>query len=523
MDHDFGRTEYQSRLFEHRHCLFWIRNAPVIGVSTPQEVLDFISKYVTCKYPSATADPEMNMLVKRYQVHKCNDYCLVGAKYKGRICRFGFPREVRTRSILHSVEMSFASRKDKSYKKRLYELTRNVYETKVNDYNPVIIKLWKGNMDIQFVSEKTMTLARYIGKYQSKGPKSAFEEFDAEQVIAKSQRAQLLSFGMKALKSREMGCMEMTNYMLGKSPIRCRERFQFLNCRHPANRKSMLKHGKFLENLDDDSEDIYFGNWLTSWYPNRPDGLKLLSLYDFASKYVRIDRTAARNRKKDRERIVTLKNNAGYMLELKPTKNYPHDVIVYGPNLNPSKQTEEFYYSHLLMHVPWIDETKLCDPYSCSKDCYDALKEQYPALKHAVEHAFERHNVGQEMEKKIEEERKAMQEEAAKEPGSADISDYNEAMQFDAARKNCAIRTEEELIAAVDGMSLDQRDAYERIIANALHIAEHRVHRCSCENVEPLRLFIHGGPGCGKSYLIKALMGFSYVESEIKKNPIHFR
>ena len=203
----------------------------MIDVNSPQEVLDFICKYITCKYPSAVDDPEMNRLVKKYQVHRCNNYCLRSAKYKGRICRFSFPREVRSRAILHNVESSFASRKDKSYQKRLYELPRNEHEVKVNDYNPELLYLWKGNMDIQFVCEKSTMLARYIGKYQSKSPRSSFDEFDAAQFVDKSKRSECYSRCMAVLKKREIGSMEMGNYVLGKPPYRCSERFQFMNCR----------------------------------------------------------------------------------------------------------------------------------------------------------------------------------------------------------------------------------------------------------------------------------------------------
>ena len=284
----------------------------------------------------------------------------------------------------------------------------------------------------------------------------------------------------------------------------------------------MLKHGKFLKDLPDDSEDIYFGNWITSWYPNRTDELKQLSLYEFASKYIRIDRTAARERKSERERIVNLNNNAGYMLEVKATKSYPHEVIVYGPDLNPVMQIDEFYYSHLLMHVPWTDESKLLDGHSCSKDCYDALKEQYPALKYAVEQALEKRNVKQDLEKKVEEERKKNDDKAASSTDYGSVNECEGSSAFENTCKSSSIQTEEELAATVELMSSDQRQAYDRITANALHVAKHRNYNCRCDDLEPLNVFVHGGPGCGKSYLIRALMGFSFVESEIKKNPIHF-
>ena len=108
--HDFGRTEYQSRLMEHMHCLFWIKDVPIIGVNTPQEVLDFIAKKICCKLPAAVDDPEMHRLVKRYQQHVCNNYCLRKRKNKGKVCRFAFPRDVRSTAVLHDLESSVAAR-----------------------------------------------------------------------------------------------------------------------------------------------------------------------------------------------------------------------------------------------------------------------------------------------------------------------------------------------------------------------------------------------------------------------------
>lgn len=191
-------------------------------------------------------------------------------------------------------------------------------------------------MDIQFVCENSCVLAYYVAKYQTKGPKSMFDEFHAEQMCDKSQFSKLLSLAMKLLKNREMGIMEATNYLLGNSPYVCSERFQYLNCKFPANRKMTLKSGKFLSDLPDDSTDIYFGNWISAWYPKRPDNLNSLSLFEFASIYTRIDKGSA-SKRKDKSRILQLKDDAGFMLKMEHTKRYPHDVVVYGPRLDPRK------------------------------------------------------------------------------------------------------------------------------------------------------------------------------------------
>ena len=95
---------------------------------------------------------------------------------------------------------------------------------------------------------------------------------------------------------------------------------------------------------------------------------------------------------------------------------------------------------------------------------------------------------------------------------------------FDSIRKNVTIRTEEELAEAVASMSADQKQVYDLITENSLHVALHRrkQSQCPCNKFEALKMFVYGGPGCGKSYLIKTLMGFAYVETELKNNPVHF-
>ena len=52
------------------------------------------------------------------------------------------------------------------------------------------------------------------------------------------------------------------------------------------------------------------------------------------------------------------------MDRIKPNKRYYP-----GPEKNPVSRTEEFYYSHLLLHVPRAEEKKLLDGYPSSQDC----------------------------------------------------------------------------------------------------------------------------------------------------------
>lgn len=52
---------------------------------------------------------------------------------------------------------SIAGRKQLKHK-RLYDLPRTKNEDNINDYNPVLLTAWEGNMDIQFIGEKSSLL-----------------------------------------------------------------------------------------------------------------------------------------------------------------------------------------------------------------------------------------------------------------------------------------------------------------------------------------------------------------------------
>ena len=56
-------------------------------------------------------------------------------------------------------------------RRRIYELPRSDSEVRVNDYNPLLLMLWKANLDIQFVAESSLALAHYVSGYVTKAEK----------------------------------------------------------------------------------------------------------------------------------------------------------------------------------------------------------------------------------------------------------------------------------------------------------------------------------------------------------------
>ena len=521
VSHYFVRTEYQTRLMAHYHCIFWIEDAPIIGVDSDQSILDYVGKHISCKMPSADEDPTLHNLVKRYQYHRCNGYCLRYPK-KGRgkaRCKFSYPRNCTQKPVLHSVLSSIVSQQSRSYQRRLYELERKQCETRINDYSPILLYLWKGNIDMQYIGENTESLVDYICKYATKGPKSAMDEFVIEHMADKSDYSKLMSLAMKMLKTREMGAIEARNFVMAEDASKTDARFQFLNAVFPYKRKRMLKNRAQLKQLPEGSTDIWNGDWLSSWYRNRPESLKDLSLYEFATSYDRASNSIVKGMK-DKSKLIYLRNEEGCM---KP-RSLLHPVIVYGPKIDPIARPEEFYYSHLLLHKPWVDESELKGESESYEAEFMRAKETIPFLAQYVEKVLRKRNIKQKMKDDVDFQMSDENRANAAQQEAEECSEENGSDLFDTVRKQTAIETEEQLNEAVAGLSEDQRRVYDRFVENVEHYFKHQTKpmSCCCGKYEPLRLFVSGFGGSGKSHLIRVLMGYQYIKTEVKKEACHF-
>jgi len=73
---------------------------------------------------------------------------------------------------LCSIVEEVAGRKCLKANSHLYDLPRKSNEVRINDYNPAILLAWEGNMNIQFIGEKSAILNWYCTQYTTKAEKS---------------------------------------------------------------------------------------------------------------------------------------------------------------------------------------------------------------------------------------------------------------------------------------------------------------------------------------------------------------
>ena len=159
--------------------------------------------------------------------------------------RFGFPRPVSENAAINPVQESLKSRS------RIYLLTRTESEVRVNDYNPLLLMLWKANIDIQFIAESSLALAHYVSGYVTKAERSSMQEIWQEiwQEVSdsKSIYSRLWSFGNGSLRFRESGLYEASDLLLGDHLTEKSDTVKWVDVSMPHKRNRRLKDHKHLQ------------------------------------------------------------------------------------------------------------------------------------------------------------------------------------------------------------------------------------------------------------------------------------
>lgn len=179
----------------------------------------------------------------QYQEHYHNKYCQRSKKNRNgqfvTVCRFGFSRPVSTNFLLRDLATSIYGRRQLKLKSRLYDLPRTPEEIDINDYNPAILMAWQGNMDIQFIGEKTCALSQYITKYVRKSETSFAGDGFSDIASSKPLFTKLWMMGQRMLTTRECGALEAADTLLGISLFGTDKdtTIQWLDVRTARNRK----------------------------------------------------------------------------------------------------------------------------------------------------------------------------------------------------------------------------------------------------------------------------------------------
>ena len=340
VEHYFYKKEYQARGAPHYHIVLWIADAPVIGKSSPNDVIKWIQERITCRIPNADQNPELHRLVTKYQLHRCTNYCKRRTKVKNAYitkCRFGFPRDPCECAVLNPVEECLKSRK------KIYNLPRAAEESRVNDFNPLLLLMWKANMDIQFISESSLALAHYVTGYVTKAEKGNMQDVWQQVNSNASLYSKLWSFGVRSFRSRECGLYEASDLLLGDHLYEKSEQVKWVDVSLPHKRKRRLKDHNVLlkmQESDPNSTDILQASLLDTHYPQRPVQLESVCLYDFVKWY---------------EYGGTSQSGERMYTKVSSPRLPNHKLF----DPNNENQREEYFYSLMLLFVPFRNESAL--------------------------------------------------------------------------------------------------------------------------------------------------------------------
>ncbi|XP_014299180.2 uncharacterized protein LOC103578710 [Microplitis demolitor] len=500
--HYFWRREYQGRGIQHFHLILWVEGAPIIGINTNEEVVEFIMKYVTCKLPNKKISPTLHRRVTAHQQHHHNSYCLRTKKPKSgraiKACRFGFPRPTTENFILRDAATSIAGRRNLNSKSRLYDLPRTENEVNINDYNPAVLSVWEGNMDIQFIGEKSTLLTQYVTKYATKKEVGKTSETVNEINSTKTLPQLLWNIAFRSLNHREIGALEAADTLLGISLYGTDSDtvIRWLDIRMIRNRKLKSKDEiELLEKVNPESTDIFCPSWIDDYYPSRPQELESLCLYDFARWY---DLTKSEP-----------KNSMTEYYEIRPSiylKRRLRGYLINHYRYNVANQPENYFYSLLLLFQPWRDTEEL-------KNGFNTYTESFKFQQHMLEQANLYHEYNEDFQKGLDYiknviEKKCHDDQAEDLKSTSADCDPAETNAI-AKELNDAVQKQDEnhtLADMINKMNVDQIRVFEKIKRGVL------------SNDTKIRLYVSGEGGTGKSFVINVIK--RWIKEEMNQETV---
>ena len=397
------KIEFQVRGTPHAHCLLWVKDAPKVDVNSDEEVCEFVNRYINGRIPCDIPENEdIRSLVLKLQTHSHSPCCRSHAKGK---CRFHFPRPPSTKTIIargdgdecnvnidekdrrHIMQLvhekieegNGASLKEilesESIPEDMYlqalkmsqgtrgttvVLERDVEDCKTNNCNLDCLRLWRANMDIQYVADPyscIMYVLSYVMKCEngmSEILKRVAKEFK-DQSVRDQMKKILSTFANK----REVSIHEAVKRVLSQWLFK-KSRTVINISNHPAEeRHRMPKSGLDLAMKEDDDEDVFMAS-VHDRYAARPDEMENVCLAEFATQYT----TCGSNHKK----AIFLKDE-----KLGCVMRRTKDAVMRTHRF--SDDDFRYYYSKLLLFLPWRKEEEFIEGYESYEEHYNDVKD----------------------------------------------------------------------------------------------------------------------------------------------------
>ncbi|KAF9817320.1 hypothetical protein SFRURICE_010779 [Spodoptera frugiperda] len=417
------------------------------------------------KYPVIVAR-QFTVRVKRLQTHKHSATC-----YKDRnagCCRFGFPRAIS--ATTKCLEPDDALRNNG----RFCEIQRNAEEVMINNYNATLLKIWDANMDVQPCGTVT-AVAYYIAKYASK-----CEPNDCGEIVREAVR--------KAKRhSNDVWKQLFTVSMAILIVVRSND----------TDFCGLLK-----------TKHQFSTIYVLARYQLRPDDLEGISLAEFAVRYETVSSAfwndddgdiELRDHESESTRYIRLRDNSRMRI-----RNQAAVLRTRYYTLNSDR--EGFYYSLIVCHIPFSCESELILEDETAEACFlrrqselrpllpDLSVEQFAHAEQVIQQALV-----QAVALDIVNQNDNPTEHNVNIYAEDQINVYNHDDFIDENNDPTAM-PDEVFVSGIRSLNVQQKDLMKQV-SDAIE----RDIRCN-DGLQPLLLFITGGAGSGKSFLLKLIV-----------------
>ena len=438
-------------------------------------------------------------------------------------------------------------------------LKRSPAEIRINCYNPNLLRAWKANMDIQYVLDP-YACAVYILSYITKGQRGMSKLLRKACEEAKEGNKNIVNkvrhIGNKFLNAVEISAQEAV-YLVMQMPLRRSSReFQFINTSDPHERTFLLKSMDKIKELPDHSVDIESDN-IIKRYQRRPKKLENLCLADFVAWF---------NCKSDSNKKSKLKSNSplidDYLTESNFDDNVDDDLsdeeqkiceideyemkggmtlvkrqkprIIRSVRFNKNKDPENYCREQIMLYTAWRNEnTDLLKDFETHQDRYEIIKDvieqnrkQYEnhteVLDQAVQDIESEENLVAPNTQYRDEQDREIGPKASELFGCFDPGKDKQHSQYDLINDiGIYPRTNDDEGLVVKRLS----DADFRKLVQSLNVEQKEFFYHVLNSVKtdklPMRLFLSGGAGVGKSTVTNALYEalIRYLNSQPQNDP----
>ena len=285
-------------------------------------------------------------------------------------------------------------------------MKRNPSDVFTNGCNIDILKIWKGNIDFQFVVDEYSTVM-YICGYMMKSEKALGEQLKrvAKEYQSDDIQKQLKKIGSAFLGNRVVSTPESAMKLNSMWLIRKSRKVTFVCTNYKEQRVSIPKTKEKLKEMDEDDEDIFMTS-IHDRYAARPNDKDMMCLAKFAVNYEvvysngkqnsvddnaglgesdddlfedDINHDGILNKKKAKQEVIKLKNNLGYMRKRK------RESVLRTYRVKLTSDPEKYYHSLLMLYLPWHSEESL-------KGSFKTYEDHYVNVRHIVDHNAENFN-----------------------------------------------------------------------------------------------------------------------------------